>query len=93
MILWENSFGLRPNGVSGCLLDGLMVKESYFQLILGTPPAQKLGAVDGSEARFRPFGAPRLDLFDLLAHREGVQKPCFGRISPKLQKSKDKSNL
>ena len=35
--------GLRPNGVSGSLVDGPMVKGSYFQLILGTPPAQKLG--------------------------------------------------
>ena len=41
---YENSPGLRPNGVSGSPVDGLMVKGSYFQLFQGTPPAQKLHA-------------------------------------------------
>ena len=36
-----NSLDVRPNGVSGSLLDGPMVEGSY--LILGTPAAQKLG--------------------------------------------------
>ena len=81
--------GLRPNGVSASLLDSLMVKGSYFHLIQGATPDQKLGAVDGSDALFRPFGAPRLDFW---AHREGVQKSCFWGIAPKHQKSEDKSN-
>ena len=67
MLYMENSLGLQPNGVSGSFLDGPMVKGSYFQLILGTPPAQKLGAVEYSMALFRSFGASRLDL---LVHRE-----------------------
>ena len=68
------SLGLRPNDVSGSLLDDPMVKRSYFPLFQGTPPAQKLGAAEYLKSLFRPFGASRLDLFDLLAHREGVQK-------------------
>ena len=67
-----------------------MVTGSYFQLILGTPAAQKLGVVEYSMALFRPFGAPRLDF---LVHREGVQKSSFFGIAPKHSKSEDKSNL
>ena len=65
----DNSLGLRPNGVSGSLVDGLMVKGFYFQLFQGTPPAQKLGAVDGPESLFRHFGAPLPDLIDFMAQR------------------------
>ena len=51
-MLWATQFnlvsttyspGLRPLGVSGSFLDGPTVKGSYFQLVLGTPPAEKLG--------------------------------------------------
>ena len=62
------SRGLRPNGVSGFLLDGRMVKGSYFQLILGTPPSQKLGVAEWRKSLWRRLGAPRFDLFDLLVH-------------------------
>ena len=51
------SLGLRPNGVSGSLVDSPIVKGSYFQLTLGTRPTQKLHAADGPEALFRSFGA------------------------------------
>ena len=66
--------GLRPKGVSESFLDGPMVKGSYFQLILRTPAAQKLGVVEYMEAIVRPFGAPWPNLFDLLVDREGIQK-------------------
>ena len=58
-----NSPSLRPNGVSGSLVDGPMVKGSCFQLILGTPATQKLGVGEYSMALFGPFGAPRPDFF------------------------------
>ena len=74
MLYMENSLGLQPNGVPGSFLDGPMVKGSYFQLILGTNPAKKLGAVEYSMALFGPFGAPRPDFLSFLIHREGVQK-------------------
>ena len=75
------------------ILDGLLIKGFYFQLAQGTPLAQKLHAADGSEALFRPFGAARPDLFDLLAHRDGVQKSCFWGIAPKRYKFEDRSTL
>ena len=65
---------LRHNGVSGSFLDGPMVKGSFFQLILGTPAARKLGASEYLEALFRPVGAPRPDFLDFLVHRGGVPK-------------------
>ena len=55
-------------------MDGLLVKGSYFQLFQGTPPAQKLGVAEYPEALVRPFGAPRPDFFNILVHREGVEK-------------------
>ena len=67
LFIWQYYFfersspGLRPNGVSGSLLDDPMVKGSYLQLFQGTPPAQKLHVSDGSEALCWPFGAPRPD--------------------------------
>ena len=86
--------GHRPKGVSGSLVDGPMIKGSYFQLILGTPAAWKLGASEYSMALFRRVGAPRLDcFFYFLVHREGVQKSSFFVITPKRPKSDDKSNL
>ena len=51
-----NSPGLRPNGVSGSTVDGLTVRGSYFQLVLGTPPDWKLHVTEKSH--WRPFGAP-----------------------------------
>ena len=74
MYVFIDSPGPRPNGVSGSFLDGAMVKGSLFQMIQGTPPAQTLHAIEYLEQLFRLFGAQRLDLFDLLAYREGVQK-------------------
>ena len=61
-----NSPGLRPNGVSGSPLDGLMVKGSYFNLVLGTPPAHKLHVIEYAKSLWRPFGAPRLDCLWIL---------------------------
>ena len=79
--------------MSGSLLDCPMVNGSYFQLILGSPAAWKLGASEYGEALFRRFGASRPDFFDFLGHWEGVQKLWFFGIAPKHLKSKDKSNL
>ena len=41
----------------------------------------------------RPYGAPRLNFFEFLVHRQGVQKWWFFGIAAKRQKSDDKSNL
>ena len=53
--------GLRPIGVSEYFVDGLTVKGSYFELVLGTPPTQKLHVIEYSKSLWRPFDAPRLD--------------------------------
>ena len=55
--------------------------------------AQKLSVADHPKSPLRPSAAPRLDLWDFLAHREGFKKTCFLGIAPKRQKSEDKSNL
>ena len=53
--------GLRPIGVPEFLVNGLTVKGSYFQLVLGTSPVQKLHFIEQPDSPWRPSGAPRLD--------------------------------
>ena len=55
-------------GWSGCPGDRI------FILLGGTPSAQKHHVAEYSKSFFGPFGSPRPDLFDLLAHREVVKK-------------------
>jgi len=74
--MYIHSPGLRPNGVSGSFLDDLMVKGPFFELFQGTPPAQKLHAIEYSKSLLRPFGAPRLDLLDLLPFRGPILDTC-----------------
>ena len=52
--------GLRPIGVSGAFLDGLTAKGSYFQLVLETPPAQKLHVIKWPKSLWRPFADTRI---------------------------------
>ena len=59
-VIYVYSPGLRPNGVSGSLLDGLTVKGSYFQLFQGTPPTQQLHTSEYAKSLWRHCGAPRL---------------------------------
>jgi hypothetical protein len=86
-----NSPGLVPNGVSGSPLDGLLVKGSYFQLVLGTPPAQKLQAVEWAKSLWRPFGAPRLDFRRFLIDLWPIKKTWFFGIAPKRQRKQIQS--
>ena len=59
-----------------------------------TPPARPgFGILELLGVLFFALGAPRLDFFDFLVHREGVQKWWFFGIAPKRPKSDDKSNL
>ena len=53
----HNSLGLRPNGVSRSPVNGLMVKGSYnyCQVFQGTPPAQKLHAIEYSKSFWQPL--------------------------------------
>ena len=89
----QNSPGLRPDGVSGSLLDDPTVKGSYFQFILGPLPSRNL-ALPTSRSHFFDPWALHGSIFSFLGPIGKASKnDVFVGMAPKLQKSEDKSNV
>ena len=84
--LLENSLGFRPNGVSGSLVDCLMVKGSNFNCSKEPLPPRNLALATACSHSFDPLTLRGSMFYDLLAHWEGFKNHDFG-IAQKRQKS------